>query len=182
MPEKSSSLNSKRLNSKALNSLAQKRLAFFLSMAEKSPSLKKMGPKRRPWESAVRLVDAREMKRLNSSFRGKAYATDVLSFPIPPHFFELKGWVHLGELVICEPVLKAQAKEQGHSVAQELDVLIVHGLLHLLGMDHERSEKEAKLMQSWEVKMLKKKANLIQGTLKSLSKGLIERTQSVKHR
>lgn len=151
---------------------AQIRLAHFLALAEKSVALRKMGPKRRPWESAVRLVDAREMKRLNHSFRGKAYATDVLSFPIPPHFFELKGWVHLGELVICEPVMKAQAKEQGHSVEEELDVLIVHGLLHLLGMDHERSEKEAKLMQSWEAKLLKKKPNC--------SKGLIERSQSDK--
>ena len=169
MPMKSKKKTKKKPEKKSKKSHSvQKRLEYFLEQAMKSPVLRKMGPKRRPWESAVRLVDAREMKRLNQSFRGKAYATDVLSFPLPPHFFELKGWVHIGELVICESVMKAQAKEQGHSVAEELDVLTVYGLLHLLGFDHERSEKEAKLMRTWEAKLLG-------------NKGLIERAQSDKH-
>lgn len=165
---------------KAQKCYPQKRLAYFLEQAQKSVFLRKMGPKRKPWESAVRLVDAREMKRLNQSFRGKAYATDVLSFPIPPHFFELKGWVHLGELVICEPVMKAQAKEQGHSAAEELDVLMVHGLLHLLGMDHERSEREAKLMRTWEAKLLARAS--ARASINETTQGLIQRSQPVKHR
>lgn len=73
-----------------------------------------------------------ELRRLNRDFRKKDQATDVLSFPAAdPNGF-------LGEIAISFPRAKRQATEYGHSVAQELQILMLHGVLHLLGMDHER--------------------------------------------
>jgi rRNA maturation RNase YbeY len=91
------------------------------------------------------------MKRLNSGYRKKSYATDVLSFGAPEPF-RSQGW--LGELVVCAPVLERQAREQGHSGERELDVLLAHGLLHLLGLDHERSQAEAERMSRLESRLL----------------------------
>lgn len=80
-----------------------------------------------------------EARRLNKQFRGKNYPTDVLSFaPIEPK--------SLGELVLCPEVLKAQAREQGHAYRNELIYMVLHGVLHLLGYDHERNDREAKKM------------------------------------
>lgn len=92
------------------------------------------------------------MARLNASYRGKDYATDVLSFEAPGPFRE-RGL--LGELVICLPVLKRQALEQGHRPERELEVLLTHGLLHLLGMDHEKGAREAAAMGRAEDLLLK---------------------------
>ncbi|MBX9767717.1 MAG: rRNA maturation RNase YbeY [Bdellovibrionales bacterium] len=84
-------------------------------------------------------VSAPEMKRLNRQFRGKNYATDVLSFTaIEPGV--------LGELVLCTSVLRRQALDHGLSFREELGYMVLHGLLHLLGYDHEQSEREAKKM------------------------------------
>ncbi len=94
------------------------------------------------------------MRQLNREYRKKNYATDVLSFP-SPDVFRIQGY--LGELVVCLPVLKRQAREQGHSQKAELEVLLVHGVLHLLGMDHEKSQKEARRMARWEKKLLSSK-------------------------
>ena len=66
-----------------------------------------------------------ELKRLNEQFRGKAYATDVLSFP------------GTGELAISYQRARAQAAQFGHSIEDEVRILMLHGVLHLLGMDHE---------------------------------------------
>jgi probable rRNA maturation factor len=74
----------------------------------------------------------RELRRLNRQFLGHDYATDVLSFPSPgPDGF-------LGEMAISGARAAEQAREFGHSVEQEAGILMLHGLLHLLGMDHER--------------------------------------------
>ncbi len=110
----------------------------------------------------MRLVGAPEMIRLNRQYRKIAYPTDVLSFSVPEVFF--RSGV-LGELVICLPTARRQAKEQGHAVERELEVLLVHGMLHLLGFDHEQGEKEAKAMERWERKL-------------GMSAGLIARSQS----
>ena len=114
------------------------------------------------------------MRRLNRGYRKKDYATDVLSFPAPA-IFRREGGV-LGELVLCTAVLKQQAREQGHSPARELDVLIVHGILHLLDFDHERGPKAAAEMARWEARLL--------GPVKSsklpASQGLIARAPSGK--
>ena len=90
-------------------------------------------------ELVVVVVSKSEMRTLNSDYRGKDYATDVLSFVSQePN--------SLGELVICADVLKKQAKEHGLTFQQELGYMLLHGILHLLGFDHESDEKEAKRM------------------------------------
>lgn len=81
-----------------------------------------------------------EMKKINFQYRGKNKATDVLSFAGDSDHKEL------GELLFCVPVLKRQAKDQNHSFEAELVYMWIHGLLHLLGYDHELSRKEEKLM------------------------------------
>jgi probable rRNA maturation factor len=84
-------------------------------------------------------VTAKEGKKLNFKFRNKNYATDVLSF-------EPLESSDLGELVLCEEVLKRQALENEHSFKKELGYMILHGVLHLLGYDHEKSIAKAKQM------------------------------------
>ena len=92
------------------------------------------------------------MQRLNRDYRGIDAATDVLAFSlqeasspeeafIPPP----DGLTHLGEVIICHPQAQRQALEQGHSLNRELAILIIHGILHLLGYDHETPEQEAKM-------------------------------------
>ncbi len=77
------------------------------------------------------LTDDRELRRLNRDFLGKDYATDVLSFPDPP------GSASLGEMAISVQRAADQARDFGHDLETEISVLMLHGLLHLLGMDHE---------------------------------------------
>lgn len=77
------------------------------------------------------LTDDRELRRLNREFLGKDYPTDVLSFPEGP------GAATLGEMAISVQRAADQAREFGHDVETEIQVLMLHGLLHLLGMDHE---------------------------------------------
>lgn len=73
----------------------------------------------------------KELRRLNREFRDRNYATDVLSFP------SADADAFLGEIAISFARAKQQAAEQGHSVTQEIEILMLHGVLHLLGMDHE---------------------------------------------
>jgi rRNA maturation RNase YbeY len=94
---------------------------------------------------------APRMSKLNKEYRGKLGPTDVLSFAADP-FFQHKGV--LGDLVICAPVVLKQARTYQHSWKKEIDVLIVHGLLHLLHFDHELGETEAREMAKWERKLL----------------------------
>ena len=84
-------------------------------------------------EVDVLLAGDRILRRLNREFRGKDKATDVLSFPASP---ELAG-VHAGDLAISLETAQRQAKEHRHSLRDEVRVLLLHGLLHLYGMDHE---------------------------------------------
>lgn len=84
-------------------------------------------------------LDSAQMKKINKQFRGKNKPTDVLSFaPVEPG--------SLGELLFCLDVLKKQAKEHEHSLEHEFLYMLIHGVLHLLGYDHELSAKEEKLM------------------------------------
>jgi probable rRNA maturation factor len=73
------------------------------------------------------------VRRLNKSFRGKDKATDVLSFPAPTAF----ATKHAGDLAISLEAAARQAKAYGHSLSEEVKVLMLHGLLHLAGEDHE---------------------------------------------
>jgi probable rRNA maturation factor len=86
----------------------------------------------------VVLADDTEVRRLNRTWRGVRAATDVLSFPTDPSVPTPRGVRrHLGDIVIATGIARLQAKEAGHAYATELRVLALHGLLHLLGYDHE---------------------------------------------
>ena len=104
---------------------------------------------------AIRLVDSDEGRALNRHYRGKDYATNVLSFPadlpegLPPGI----RMPLLGDLVICAPVVAREAREQGKSPAAHYAHLTVHGTLHLLGWDHEDS-READAMEQLEREIL----------------------------
>ncbi|HEX6861653.1 MAG TPA: rRNA maturation RNase YbeY [Thermoanaerobaculia bacterium] len=87
----------------------------------------------------VRFASDREVRRANRSFRGKDKTTDVLSFPGE------EG--HLGDVLICVPQARRQAEEAGHPVSRELKVLLLHGLLHCLGYDHETDQGEMERLE-----------------------------------
>jgi probable rRNA maturation factor len=108
-------------------------------------------------EVTVALVSDARMRTLNRSFRGKDYATDVLSFPSA----EPLGSGYLGDIVIATGVAQRQADDVGHSVSTELKVLALHGLLHLLGYDHETDQGEMAKAEN----ALRKKAGLEQGLI-----------------
>lgn len=91
----------------------------------------------------IRLVDAEEAQGLNRDYRGRDYATNVLSFPYTPSP-DLAG-----DLVLCVPVVKREAAEQGKALEAHFAHLVVHGILHLQGLDHE-THSEAELMESRE--------------------------------
>lgn len=100
---------------------------------------------------AIRLVDEKEGRALNHHYRGKDYATNVLSFPADlPDGVDLPL---LGDLVICAPVVAREAREQGKDLAAHYAHLTVHGVLHLLGLDHE-DEREAEAMERIEREIL----------------------------
>jgi probable rRNA maturation factor len=106
---------------------------------------------RKSAELAIRLVDSEEGRALNRDYRGKDYATNVLSFPadLPP---ELKLPL-LGDLAICAPVVLREALEQGKRPRDHWAHMTVHGVLHLLGYDHiENGEAEA--MEALETRIL----------------------------
>jgi probable rRNA maturation factor len=92
-------------------------------------------------ELSIALVSDAEIKRLNKLYRNKNKPTDVLSFPIGE---KVEDWLILGDIVISVDTAKRQAKEFGHSLEEELKRLLVHGLVHLLGYDHELGGEEEK--------------------------------------
>ena len=100
---------------------------------------------------AIRVVDEKEGRALNHHYRGKDYATNVLSFPADlPEGVDLPL---LGDLVICAPVVAREAREQGKPLAAHYAHLTVHGVLHLLGLDHEDA-REAEAMEQLEREIL----------------------------
>ena len=98
----------------------------------------------------LRFVNLTEGKKLNSAFRKKKYATNVLTFP-----YEYSKNSLSADIIFCLPVIKKEAKEQGKTVKAHLAHLIIHGCLHAQGLDHEL-EKEAMKMEKLEVALLKK--------------------------
>lgn len=100
-------------------------------------------------ELTIRIVDKQEGCRLNYDYRGKDYATNVLTFALAetPHL--------MGDIIICAPVVLAEAIAQNITVEAHYAHLIVHGVLHLHGYDHE-VEAQAELMESLEISILAK--------------------------
>ncbi len=96
-----------------------------------------VAPARARGTLSIVLVGDAAMRRLNREWRGKDYATDVLSF-VNDDGPRVRGQArHLGDIVIATGVARRQATEAGHAYGTELKVLALHGLLHLLGYDHE---------------------------------------------
>lgn len=110
--------------------LSRSGLSRFLRVAQAEVGLK--------GEVDVLLAGDRTLRRLNRKYRGKDKATDVLSFPAAE---ELAG-AHGGDLAISLDTAKRQADEHGHTLRDEVRVLLLHGLLHLSGMDHETDQGE----------------------------------------
>lgn len=100
-----------------------------------------------PAEIAVRIVDDTEGRALNKSYRGKDYATNVLTFD-----YAREPLVH-ADLVLCAPVVEREAREQGRPVEAHYAHLLVHGTLHAQGWDHERAA-EARRMEARETALL----------------------------
>lgn len=105
-------------------------------------------------ELTIRVVDEEEGLALNSAYRQKDYATNVLSFPVdlPDELLDIPL---LGDLIICAPVVKKEAEEQHKTIEAHWAHLVTHGCLHLLGFDHEDQE-DAIEMESIEQTILMK--------------------------
>lgn len=125
-------------------------------------------------EISLAVVGDSRMRKLNKLYRGKNRVTDVLAFgnrSVLPYlaksFPRLKkkqavefieppdGVKRLGEVIICYPRAKKQAKRLGHTLKKELTVLLIHGILHLLGYDHETGGQKAEEMRKMEERILK---------------------------
>lgn len=99
-------------------------------------------------EIGVRFVDESEARALNQNYRGKNYAPNVLSFPYT------SGELLAGDLVLCAAVVQAEAQQQCKEIGAHYTHLVIHGLLHLQGYDHERSADDAKIMEAREIAIL----------------------------
>lgn len=87
---------------------------------------------------SVAIIDAMTMQHLNNTYRGKNKVTDVLSFPFSQDEIDSDGVI--GEVLICVDQARAQAPEHSWSTKEELYQLLIHGVLHVLGYDHEKKE------------------------------------------
>ncbi|HZB87427.1 MAG TPA: rRNA maturation RNase YbeY [Terracidiphilus sp.] len=129
-------------------------LARFLAAAQQAVRLR--------GQVSVLLTTDSVIRRLNRQFRGKNKATDVLSFPASgPAAAGMAG-----DLAISVPTARRQAAEQGHALATEIKVLLLHGLLHLAGYDHETDDGQ-----------MARRERLLRARL-GLPQGLIERAEA----
>lgn len=105
---------------------------------------------------SLRFVDAAESGRLNQQYREKTGPTNVLSFPsdVPEEIATVIGFQPMGDIVICPEVLAAEAEAQNKSLESHWAHIVVHGLLHLCGFQHE-SEEQAETMENLEIEILK---------------------------
>ena len=104
----------------------------------------------------IYITDAVEGQELNLEARGKDYATNILSYPsdLPAAIIGLMPTLPLGELVICHAVMIREAAEQNKEAMQHISHLLVHGILHLLGFDHELGQAEQDEMEAFEIEIL----------------------------
>lgn len=126
----------------------------FASEAHSLPSVAQF----RKWAKAalrvdtqvtIRIVDAEEGRQLNSMYRGKDYATNVLTFPLTESPYLM------GDIIICAPVVEAEAHAQNKPLEAHYAHLTIHGILHLHGYDHE-TESQAELMEGLETAIVTK--------------------------
>lgn len=93
-------------------------------------------------ELSILCVAPDHIRELNMRFAGNDYATDVLAFPMGE---DVEGELILGDVIICPRVAEENATQIGHSLDQELETLLVHGTLHLLGYDHDAKEDRSRM-------------------------------------
>ena len=117
--------------------LARAKVKRWMAMALKQPG-----------ELSVRIVGAEEGQALNRQYRGKDYATNVLTFDYT------REPVVAADLVLCGPVVEREAREQGKTLEEHYAHLLVHGTLHAQGYDHELGEREALEMEAVEILLL----------------------------
>jgi len=128
--------------------------------------LRKAAPARARGRVTVALISDQRMRRLNATYRKTDKATDVLSFPaLGPG--SLAVGPDLGDLAIALGVAKRQAQEYGHSLATEVRVLALHGLLHLLGYDHEADQGQMRRLEE----RLRQRARLPVGLIARTPRG-----------
>ena len=110
-----------------------------------------------PCEVSLVITGSGTVRRLNRDYRGVDQPTDVLAFSMSPEEADFilppDNVLRLGEVVISYPRAEEQAREQGHSTNRELALLVIHGMLHLLGYDHDKPE-EGKKMRAREKELL----------------------------
>jgi probable rRNA maturation factor len=92
----------------------------------------------------IKIASADEVRKLNKKYRQKDCATDVLSFPLGE---KLPGGFYAGDILICWTLAEKQARKNNHSTPKELLLLMIHGLLHLHGLDHEKDKGEMLALQ-----------------------------------
>lgn len=109
-------------------------------------------------EIGIACVDNDESHKLNLEYRQKDKPTNVLSFPsdIPEEILPLLDAWPMGDLVICIPVVLQEAIDQSKTPIEHFTHMLVHGVLHLMGYDHETSEADAEEMEALEIKILAK--------------------------
>jgi len=117
-------------------------VGFFQELAENILSFEKIGTDA---ELSVVLVDKDEIQNLNAKYRRINTPTDVLSFPQSQDDFE--GPCLLGDVVISPQVAEDQAVKYQHSFEKEMVILLIHGILHLIGFDHEESEEKEEMQK-----------------------------------
>ncbi len=104
------------------------------------------------YKLVIRIVDAEEISELNQQYRFKSGATNVLSFPFEaPEYLQLNL---IGDLVVCASVIEAEAKTQAKDLWEHWAHIIIHGILHLLGYDHQNNV-DSEIMEAKEILLLK---------------------------
>ena len=112
--------------------------------------------KEKKWFLNLILIDEAESQRLNKQYRQKNYPADVLTFPFAYLYHEeLDNCDNLGDIFLCYPIVKKQVQEFQTSFEEEICLIFTHGMLHLLGYDHQ-NESEKKLMFTLQEKIFSK--------------------------
>ena len=128
-------------------------LGLLQSILLKDTGIKKNWPNYKKFKISVIIVNNRQIKKLNNDFRNKNKKTDVITFPFDKGN-KIMG--SLAEIYISIDQAQKQAMEQQNSLLEELIILIIHGILHAFGYDHEKSPEDSKIMREKEIFLLKK--------------------------
>jgi probable rRNA maturation factor len=115
------------------------------------------------------ITDDTTMRELNAEYRAKDSITDVLSFPMDAPFTEQSIFgMPLGSIIIAESLVKEKAAEHGHTIQDELSLLFIHGMLHLLGFDHEDDNGEMRAREKELIEQFDLPKSLIVRTIEPL--------------